>query len=123
MALIIKKTATDNLVLTPAESVQLPQLQPLINDKKSKIGWFDFFKNSLSGIVWPKVNQVLGWFTAIMFVCIFLATIMHFADNVYKAAFNFIDCSSPASKNQLIVDGKTTDTCFKDLPKQIINGI
>jgi preprotein translocase SecE subunit len=123
MALIIKKTTTDNLMMTPNEAVVLPQSKAILGNKKSKSSWLTFFKTSLIDIVWPKANQVIGWFFAIIVVCVLLSIVMHFADNVYKASFNFIDCSSPASKNQLIVDGKVTNTCFKDLPKQIINGI
>jgi hypothetical protein len=123
MALLVKKNTTDDLIIDNGSNKN--SLDKIVSkDKKTKKvnkSWV-FIKSVFVDIVWPKGGQVVGWFFTTIFVCTALAFLMHYTDNVYKAGFYFVECSSPAGKDQLIVDKKVTDTCFKDLPKNIING-
>jgi preprotein translocase subunit SecE len=127
MAIVLKKTVTEDLILNQnledAKSLFGKGKVNKNDEKAKKPNWFkNLYNNYYSDIVWPKFAQIINWFFTTIVVCCLLTFVMFYTDNLFKAVFVFIDCSSPVSKNQLIVDGKLTDTCFKDLPKYIING-
>jgi preprotein translocase subunit SecE len=120
MAIILKKNPITELVQDQKSDTKQTNKVDIKAVKKQSL-WQEI-KESYVDISWPTIKQTWLWFLTTLFICFLLGFIVFYVDNIYKAAFNFVECSSPKAKNQLIIDGKLKSECFSDLPKQILNG-
>jgi preprotein translocase SecE subunit len=113
MALLVEKKSgiIDNL----GSGIELPSSKKIIKEKVKKSFIKDYL-SELKDVDWPTKRQTIIWFFTTILVCVTMGTLILSFDQVFKAGFKFIECSSPKGNNLQV------GQCFSELPKNIFGG-
>ncbi len=87
-----------------------------IKKEKVKKSFISTYFEELKDVTWPTGKQIIVWFFATLLVCVFFTYAIISFDNVFKAVFKFIECSSPKGL------GTSFNNCVQELPRNIFSG-
>lgn len=83
------------------------------NTDKVKKSFVKDYIEELKDVDWPTKKQIFTWFFTTIIICVALTSFILSFDNVYKAGFKFVQCTSPKGTNLQL------SQCLSELPKNI----